>query len=82
MITYAVDTCTYSSSPWEIDLSQNCVITGSQGASTAKVFVTGTGTLTIDGGVIVCDRFYFMPDTLNDVNSLKIINGGRLSCVV
>src|SRR3989344_5431317 len=82
VITYAVDTCTYSSSPWEIDLSQNCVITGSQGASTAKVFVTGTGTLTIDGGVIVCDRFYFMPDTLNDVNSLKIINGGRLSCVV
>ena len=77
--TTDVDSCTFSTSPWNIELADNCVITDTQGSETAKVNVNGTGSLTIDGGLIICNSFNFMPDFSGDIFSR--INGGNYACV-
>lgn len=46
-----VDTCTYSSGDWEVDCSDNCVITSPVDVGGNDILITGTGTFLTDSDI-------------------------------
>ena len=75
-----VDSCSYTSGNFDIDLSDNCVLTSLIDVGSDAVHVTGSGTLTIASGAeLVCKEFHFTPDNLDGTNTFSIETGGTLS---
>lgn len=70
--------CVYpGSGNWEILLEDNCVITDMQDASGQTVRITGSGSLTIDGGEVIAREWHFTPDSFDGTNTVAFINGGK-----
>ena len=52
------DTCTYSSGDWEIDCSDNCVISSPVDVGSNDIFIIGTGTFLTSEDIIGYDRLH------------------------
>jgi len=77
--TTSASSCTYSSGDWNINLADNCVITTVVNVYPNRVVITGTGSLTIDGGEIITKEWHFRPTSLTGGNTFRRINGGDLT---
>jgi hypothetical protein len=60
LILEGTDTCAYSSGDWNIDASDNCVISSSVDVGGNDIFCTGNGSFTVNNNVYISNWAYRM----------------------
>lgn len=60
--TAGADSCTYTSGNWVVDCSDNCIISSNVNLNNNNIYLTGTGTFTINNGIKVFNYGYLKTD--------------------
>lgn len=79
-VTYDVltggDTCTYSSGDWNIDCSDNCLITSNVDVGGNDITITGTGTFTTTANITNFVNFLSQGTDSSNKCIVRCLNGG------
>lgn len=74
--TGATDTCTYTSGNWEIDCSDNCVISSNVDVGGNNISINGTGTFVTSANITNYNKIHIQGTDSTNICRVTCISGG------